>query len=389
MSISLVVDGKPYNNFSKMVVDKSIDTFTGAFNFDVVDSDESGLQSSIAFPIKVGSTCTVLVNEEPVITGYVDSISGSYAANAHMLSVKGRDLTSDLVDSRVGGNLNFSSDISLTEIIERTIAHLKIRDLQVKNLVPDLAPFSKEDLDTISVKPSKTAFEFIEMYARKRQVLITTDNLGTVIITRNFSDRLDGSIINETGNSNNTVLSGRFKYDNSKRYHTYILRSQQNPVALVTTVANDGTTSGAQTTASAMSDQSGNATDNEIRIGRVYEKISESSTTQKVLHDRAIWEGNIRKCRALTYTPTVQGFTANEEGDIWELNKLIKVSDFFAKIDALMLINRITFKLDLQSGSTTTLELVNKDAYTLSLQFSKKDKKANKIAPNIILVPNQ
>ena len=91
----------------------------------------------------------------------------------------------------------------------------------------------------------------------------------------------------------------------------------------------------------------------------------------------------------MTYSPTLQGLTANEAGDLWQLNRLIRVSDFFAKIDALMLVNRITYNLDLQKGSTTTLELVNKDAYKLQIEFSKKDKKANKIAPEIILVPNQ
>lgn len=384
MSIDLFVGGTLLSQFSKMSVDKSLDNFTGSFRFDVVDSDEYNIERSDAFPIQVGAECKIFVDGELLISGFIDAISGEYSARSHILHVIGRDKTSDLIDSHVGGGLNFSSNITLMQIIQRTIAHLQIFDLTVENQVPDLKPFTREDLDLIAVKPAKTAFDFIEMYARKRHVLLTTDNNGKIIITRNFDKRLNGALINEFSNPLNNVLSARFNYDNSKRFNKYVMRSQKNPVPIIEFVNSVNKDASSGVTAEDMASQDGTAFDDSIRQGRVFEKISESSTTSAQLKDRATWEGNIRRSRALTYMPTVQGFRIND--DLWQLNTLVQVTDFFAKINVLMLINRVTFNLDLDKGSTTTLELVDKDSYKLSLQFDKKDKK-NKIAPQLIFDP--
>lgn len=378
--ITLFVSGQMLTQFSKVDVEKSLDDFTGKFSFDVVDSDQFDIEKSDQFPIRVGEECKIYIDNELVISGFIDAISGDYSANSHMLHVVGRDKTSDLVDSHVGGDINFSSNITLEQVIKKTLSNLGITTLAVKNLVPDLKPFSQEDLDIVAAQPAKTAFEFIENYARKKQVMLTTDNTGTISIVRNSDQILEGKLINEFNNIQNNILSATFNYDNSKRYNKYIIRSQQNPVPLLF----NGKPVSDSTTATDMSNQSGEATDNDIRSGRVFQKISESSSTKDQLKDRATWEGNIRRSRALVYSPMVQGFRINDV--LWETNRLIQVSDFFAKIDSLMLVNKVKFSLSLNSGSTTTLELVEKDSYKLSLEYSKKDRK-NKVAQKLIFDP--
>lgn len=369
--LNLIVNGRLFSQFTKVVVDKSLDDLCGTFTFDVVDS------TNFTFPLQVGDLVIVAVDQKPVLTGFIDAISGRYTAGSHMLHVKGRDASLDLVDSKIGG-LSFTSNISLEDIINRVLQHLGNFDLKVVNQVPDLKPFTQQELDSVTVKSTKGAFKFIEMYARKRQVLITTDNIGTIIITRNFDRRLNGEIINQLDNNSNTVLEARFDFDNSHRFNKYIFRSQQNPTTLNFVSEIERTISGTKTTAKQMASQTSEATDKDIRVGRVFEKIAESSSTTTIMKDRATWEGNIRRTRAISYMPTVQGFFANENEDLWQLNRLIQVSDDFANIDTLMLINRVKLEYDLAQGSRTVLGLVDKDAYKLKLEISKSDQKTNK-----------
>ena len=72
------------------------------------------------------------------------------------------------------------------------------------------------------------------------------------------------------------------------------------------------------------------------------------------------------------YSCKVQGFIAeniNGQKKYWETNKLIKVKDVFNGIDAILLIRSILFNYSQSTGSTTTLELVPKDAYLLESEI--------------------
>jgi hypothetical protein len=53
---------------------------------------------------------------------------------------------------------------------------------------------------------------------------------------------------------------------------------------------------------------------------------------------------------------------------------VVTVADDFAEIYAKMLINSVTYGFDVTNGSTTTLSIVEKNAYTLTLQEPKAQK---------------
>ena len=66
--ISLSVNGTPYTRLNEISVRKSLDTFSGVFAFKAVSS------INFAFPFKVGDLCTVQVQDETIITGYIERI---------------------------------------------------------------------------------------------------------------------------------------------------------------------------------------------------------------------------------------------------------------------------------------------------------------------------
>src|SRR5512134_2299935 len=49
-------------------------------------------------PISPGDACTVALDGEPVITGYIDVVMPFYTHTEHSFNVTGRDKTGDIVD---------------------------------------------------------------------------------------------------------------------------------------------------------------------------------------------------------------------------------------------------------------------------------------------------
>jgi len=115
-------------------------------------------------------------------------------------------------------------------------------------------------------------------------------------------------------------------------------------------------------------DQSGTTIDSDIRTGRQLVLAAEGSYSNSENNTRAEWEQRIRKARGRLYSAVVQGYSPPDSSDLWMVNTIIGVLDDFAGISAEMLINSIIFNLDQESGSTTTLSLVEQNAYNLELQ---------------------
>ena len=95
------------------------------------------------------------------------------------------------------------------------------------------------------------------------------------------------------------------------------------------------------------------------------------------MDNRATWEANIRRARSFEYEATVQGHSRNAQGDIWRVNQLVRVLDQFAGIDAILLIKKVSFESSLNSGNTTKLCMVVKDAYSLQAEQDAREARAN------------
>ena len=105
--------------------------------------------------------------------------------------------------------------------------------------------------------------------------------------------------------------------------------------------------------------------DSDIRAGRQFVIVAENAGSN--LLDRAKWEANVRKARGRVYGATVDGFY-NETGELWQVNKLVQVVDEFVDINSRMLINSVNFSANIYGGKNTTLSLVEKNAYSLTLE---------------------
>ena len=346
--ITLEVNGVDYDNFVSATVSIRLDALTNTFSFEAVAPKNEPL------PFKGGNPCKINVDGELALTGFIEVVSVRYDHESHVVTVSGRDKTGDLLDSTLDALDDiYGENLTLKLLIERVIKSLNLDIKVIDQANPN--PFDGAH-DISAPEPGDNAFSFIEAHARKRQVLLTSNQNGDIVIAKNSETLGLGSVQHIIGAEDNNVISADFTYDTTGRFNLYKLASSLNPIAL--NFAGD-------TSTAAIVNQSGVVTDNDIRKGRQLILVSETSLASSSCEDRAKWEADIRKSRGLIYSAVVDGFRSGD--NLWEINRLYQIVDDFVGKEEIMLCNSIDFNWGLD-GATTALGFVGKNAYSLFIE---------------------
>ncbi len=93
--IVLKVGGKVYSGWTEVHVSQSLDQLTGTFSFSITNPYPD---IPSGWSIKLGGYCVVEINDQVVISGYIDDMPIDYDATSHTIQISGRDRTADLVD---------------------------------------------------------------------------------------------------------------------------------------------------------------------------------------------------------------------------------------------------------------------------------------------------
>ena len=356
----LEVNGVQYTDFVSGNCEIRLDSLSNTFNFETVMTDGQPL------PFKGGEACKVIVDGETVLTGFIEVVEVEGDAESHTVSISGRDKTGDLLDSTIGvrdkqtgeGSLDDvrGEGLSLKALIQIVIAHLGINISVIDEVGPPL--FNGAE-DIAAPEPGDNAFSFISKYAEKRQVLLTSNADGNLVIAANSGTADDGVVQLILGAEDNNTESYSYSFDTTGRYNSYKISSGLNLTAL--------NNAGETDLASAV-EQSGGVFDTEIRTGRRLTLESRTPLSDAECLKRAFWEADVRKARGLAYFAKVPLFrVGGDTGDLWGINKIYQiVNDQIGKIEP-MLCNSITFTLDLDGGRSTQLGFVGQKAYTLDL----------------------
>ena len=356
MSLKVRVNGQDFTNFIGAAVARSMETAVTALTFtSTADIDN-------LFPIKNDDKVEILADGITICVGFVEDVSVNYDASSHTITIKGRSLLADFVDSTVGEIKEFEGQVNLEDIIRTVLDSLTLTNIKIINEAGKIENFSASDIT--SAETGQNAFDFVELYARKRQVLITTNGDGNLVIARAGEITLPARLKHIVGANDNNILSATLRDNKADLFNRYTANSQLNPVNLKP-----------GSNAKHISDQAASRFDTFNRKSRVYEFNAEESSESFTLHDRAGWEANIRRARAKTYTAKVQGHSAG--GVVWEPNRLHRVDDEYTATHAKLLLKSVTYNYDLSGGSTTMLGFTNRFAYTLKVQQTAREANTN------------
>lgn len=369
--IYLEVDGVQYSGFTGATVSLSMTTMCNTFSFTTTSVINNN------FPIKVGQTCRIIINGETVLTGFIEGIAVDYDSSSNNITISGRDRTCDLVDSTIGQNIDFGSGILLEDVARKILKLLNMNDVKVINKY-ELDAFQKSEI--VKSQVGQTGFNFLELYAQKRQVLTTTNGDGNIEFLRTSETPLK-TILNSTKNiSNAIILSANLTLDYTDRFHQYVLNCQFNP--------SSDDSDDFDLTPDSETHVAANYFDPAIRNTRLYNFISDSSYDKSMATERAKWESNVRISKSFIYNCVVQGFSAINDGFIWRPNQFVTVIDDLCNINSKLLISDVSYEQTLNGGSKTTLKLVDRDSFsiaTLDAETFKKKRKTRNEANNLVI----
>lgn len=331
--LRLNIGGNSYGGWTAMYLHASVEEIAGTVELSLTERWPEHQEPLVIDP---GAACTVSIDGQTVITGYVDAVEAGADASNHTLSVSGRDKTADLVDC--------------------SAVHAKgeWRNARIDQIARDLAtPFGVQvrtsgDLGSPfpswAIEPGESAYDCLERAARQRGVLLTSDGTGALVIGQPGTATVATAL-----RMGDNLLSGRIRNDNASRYSEYRVLGQR---------AGSDQVSGA-----AAAQVKATAKDSGVARYRPLVIVDEDQGDIAGFQRRAKWEASVRAARALTYTAMVQGW--QHASGLWRTNTLVQVYDPVLRLDRQLLVRDVDYVCDDQSGQITQLVLTPAEAYSL------------------------
>lgn len=342
VDVSLTINGAIYGGWESVQISRGVEQIAGTFELSV---SERWPGQATPMVIRPGDACTVSIDSEVLITGYVDDVTPEYDDASHTVSVSGRDKTADLVDCSAIHASGQWSGRSMAQIATDLCAPFGVA---VKAETDTGAAFG-----TFALQEGEAAFEAVERLARMRGVLLVSDGKGGLLITRAGTEKIPTQLI-----EGENILTASATLSWRDRYSKYILKGQA--------AGGDFTTPSEHSQAQAV------ATDPNITRYRPLIIMAEDQGTSGSIKDRAIWEAAVRLGKGSRATISVQGW--RHGAGLWQPNRLVQVVSPWLGLNREMLIATCAFVLD-ESGSRTELGLVLPEAYSLVPLPDKKKKK--------------
>jgi prophage tail gpP-like protein len=332
-SIVLKANGIVHSGWKSITVQRSLEQLADTFSLTL---SERWADNDRPRSIKVGSPCEIVIDDEKVITGYVDDVYPNYDAETHDIEIVGRSALGDLVDcSLEDDKLNQLKDQTLDQLARRVCKPFGIEVIVATDLGK---PFKSP-----TIEAGQSPFEFLEQYARSRAVRMVSDRDGNLVLTRTGTERIRTSL--ELG-KNILIASGEFTLRD--RFDKYTILGQG---------AGGDLGFGPST-----SESKGTSTDSRVPRHRPMVSTAEGSVNNDDLKKRAQWERNTRFGRSQAIVYTVLGW--RHADGLWQPNTLVPVKDHYLDIDGDRLIVGVQFIMD-EDGQRTELQVMPEEAFDL------------------------
>lgn len=370
--ISLRMGGQVWRTWSTFELPRDLSEISGGFHVGLRDAARH-----TSFPwadlmdartqVTAGLEVTVEIDGEPVLKGWVDDIAPRCGGGQVSVSVSGRDKTCDLIDcaATVKGPWEYRN-----QTIDKIIAAIvKPFGLTVRADVDLGAPIDRVCLDV-----GETAMSAIEKLCRQRQVLVLSDGVGGIVLTRGGKARGPADLIFPGGN----VIESAGCDSMRERFSEYHVVAQaekaggkrkKKPAKLDVTAQplGEGGGSGGSSGGGGSYEQAGakivgTAKDDAIQRYRPMVVLARNQCDAKVAQAQAEWMARTARAAAQKLDYPVLDFRAN--GTLWRPNELVMVQDTFQAINRDMLVAGLVYSHGAQ-GPVTRLRVTGPEAFDI------------------------
>lgn len=340
-SVSLSVRGVTYEGWKSIRISRSIKAVAASFSLSVTDN-WTGLERP--WILKPGDECEVKTNGQTVVRGYIDTLESSYDARSRSLSVSGREITGDLVDS----SARYSQKTEFRGISVFSLAQ-KLCDpfgVKVRN-----DSGNTKAIELVAIGVGETVHQVLDKAARQVGLLLSSDGRGTLLIQKIGQSTAAARLI-----EGENVLSASSTYTVKQRFREYRVVSQNNLPEL---------------DESLQAASSGVAYDNEIERPRILIVNAEQASTSDLCRERAKWEAAHRKGESVSVSVKTQGWRLSD-GSLYEPNRLYRIESPWIGIEDELLLESMDLTIS-NSGTIAELSFTRKDAYLPDSSYKRED----------------
>ena len=331
--LTLAVNSNNYGGWQTVELNRSIERIAGNFTLTLTERWQN---QTDPWPINIGDSCTVAMDSEVAITGYVDDVVPQFDDKSHGITVVGRDKTGDLVDC--------SAIVKSGEWKGRTILQIASDLLLPFGITVTAEVDIGKPFKSFSIQEGETVFEALERAARMRGVLLLSDGLGGLIITRAGTKKVATALIQGAN-----IKAARVVYSQRDRYSQYICKGGNVGSDWSTPEQNAGS--------------KGEAEDINVERYRPLLIIAEDIADKGGFETRALWEAAVRMGRSTRLEITVQGWSHTD--GLWQPNQLVPVRSPWLRLDRELLIVGVTNLKDDDNGTISKLELSPPEGFAL------------------------
>jgi prophage tail gpP-like protein len=360
MGVTVRLGGVDYDGWHAVSVQRGLEQAAAQFSCSV--SERTTGAPMEPWVLRPGSPCSILLDGEVVITGYIDTYMPRYDANSHGVEIRGRSRTADFIDSAAivpGGQFK---QLSLLEIAERLAKPFGLTISPSAGMATEgPRPYPEfvgpmPPLHDVQVQQGETCHALLERLARLRGLLITDTADGQLALTR-VGSRVAATALVQGAN----ILGASAELDASQRFSEYTVKGQR-----ANTDDREDRTTAASAAVSAAGDSVracvGAVLDSFVGRYRPWLLTAETQVDDAMCQLRAAWEARRRAGQSTRASIVVAGWRQVPGGPLWDVNVLVPVISPWLGIDRVLLVSSVEFRKD-DSGSTTRLELTLPDAF--------------------------
>lgn len=368
--VSLAVGGEVFDAWTRVEIVRDLTEISGSFTLEYHDAARArralpaldGIARAVAQDLRPGPEAKLSIDGEAVLLGWIDDVVLEISGDSLRATITGRDRTGDLVDCAAApdGPAEYRN-LTLTEIATRLCAPFGI---PVRAEVDVGARFPRFSIDA-----AETVMSALEKAARQRAVLVVSDGIGGLVLTRG-GNRRGPEALRLPGN----VMASAATLSWRDRFRDYIVKGQTEraggnraaaaPLSVATPLTPGPTPPPpAPTPERAGIIMTGRARDEAVTRYRPKVASSKTQSGGVSVREQAEWMMRTARAKSEQVKHTLPDWRAGDAAALWRTNEVVLVKDAYAGLNGDMLISGVTFSYGEDTGHRTVLALTGPEAF--------------------------
>lgn len=350
--VILTINAMDWSGWKSVRIEAGIERIARSFELSVTDQWPGSLPIR---RIKPGDSCEVCIGSDLVCSGFIDATPINYDANSITMIIRGRSKTADLVDCSADNPSGQFKAMQAEDIAKKLAGQYGL------NVITEAA--TGLPITDHQIQQGETAFESLDRIAKQRQVLLTDNAAGDVVIASPGSGGNASSSLQLGIN----ILSASAGFDYTDVYSNYQVKGQKTG------------------TDDSFGDQAaksqGQATDSSLTRKRVLIVRQTGQADANTCQQRATYEQQIRQAKAGEMRYKVVGWR-QADGSLWRPNQMVQISDPIMDFFGYLLISECIYTID-DSGQICELVVIPPGAFATEPETKAKAKAKKKTSAGV------